>query len=285
MIKIAIPNKGRLSEKTISILEEAGFEFDINHRKLFSIVENYEMEILFTRTDDIPIYLERGIVDIGITGEDIVMEHESNLINLLELKFGKCRIVVAAPNGKYKSVSDITSQSIKVATSFPNITKSYFKTKNITADIADIHGAVEISPRLGLADVIVDITSSGTTLEKNDLEILDVIAHSQASLFVSEKSYGKYKEKIDTVTAAIKSVLDAHEKKYLMANIPVSEIENIKGILPSITAPTILPLSGKNDIVAIHTVMENSLINKSISALKKHRATGILVMNIERIYE
>ncbi|MHC4884523.1 MAG: ATP phosphoribosyltransferase, partial [Planctomycetota bacterium] len=187
MLRMAIPNKGRLFDQTTQILDEAGFEFDIHDRRLCTKVENFDLEILFTRTDDIPVYLANGIVDLGITGHDIVIEHEVDLELLTHLKFGKCKIVVAAPEGRYASVKDLPA-NCRVATSFPNITKAYFEQHGIEAEIADIHGAVEISPKLGLADAIVDITSSGTTLTMNELEILDVILKSDASLFANPAS-------------------------------------------------------------------------------------------------
>jgi len=282
MIKMALPNKGRLHEKAVALLKEAGFEFDVKSRQLFATVENFDMELIFTRTDDIPVYIEKGIVDIGLTGQDIEAEHEFGLKLLKGLDYGKCTVIVAAPNGKYKSINDIKGP-INVATSFVNITKNYFKSKNIEVEIADIHGAVEISPKMGLADVIVDITSSGTTLIKNNLEILDEIMVSEAAIFTSNNIYIDKKEDIDLVIDAINSVMDAHTKKYIMANIPAKNIEKACEILPSISSPTILSLHDTN-MRAIQAVVGENEVNEIVRKLKKIDASGILTLNIERLF-
>ncbi len=283
-IKIAIPNKGRLFEKTITILEEGGFTFDISSRKLCTDVENFEMEILFTRADDIPVYLEKGIVDLGITGIDLVTEHQGALELLLPLGFGKCKMIVAGPDGKYKDINDLP-KSCRVATSYPNIAKKYFEEKGIAVEIADIHGAVEISHKLGLADVIVDITSSGTTLTMNELEILDVMMNSEASLFANKQSLIDKNDNINLVVESIKSVLAAHRKKYIMANVPKDQTEKLTNIMPSITAPTILNLSECNQTVAVHSVINEGEVNKTVKELRGIGAEGILILNIERLFE
>jgi ATP phosphoribosyltransferase len=280
---MAIPNKGRLFDQTTQILAEAGFDFDIHDRRLCTKVDNFELEILFTRTDDIPVYLTNGIVDLGITGHDIVIEHEAELELLTHLKFGKCKIVVAAPEGKYQSVKDLPA-NCRVATSFPNITKRYFEQHGIEAEIADIHGAVEISPKLGLADAIVDITSSGTTLTMNELEILDVILTSDASLFANPDALKAKASDIDLVVTSIKSVLDAHAKKYIMANLPTAQTDAVKAILPGITAPTILNLAACPETVAIHSVINENEVNQVVKELRAIGAVGILVLNIERLF-
>ncbi|MHC4871732.1 MAG: ATP phosphoribosyltransferase [Planctomycetota bacterium] len=283
-LKIAIPNKGRLFEKTIAILEEAGFTFDISARKLCTEVENFEMEILFTRTDDIPVYLEKNIVDLGITGIDIVTEHKSDLEPLLKLGFGKCRMIVAGPEGKYSDIKKLPSPC-RVATSFPNIARSYFEDKGIDVEIADIHGAVEISHKLGLADAIVDITSSGTTLSMNELEIIDLIMNSEASLYANKKSMTTKADDINLVVESMKSVLAAHRKKYIMANVPKSESEKLSDIMPSITAPTVLNLAACPETVAVHSVISECEVNQTVQKLREIGAEGILVLNIERLFE
>ena len=282
MIKMALPNKGRLHEKAVDLLKEAGFKFDVKSRQLFATVENFEMELIFTRTDDIPVYINKGIVDIGITGQDIEAEHEFGLKCLKGLGYGKCTVIVAAPNGQYKSVADIKGP-INVATSFVNIAKNYFKSKNIETEISDIHGAVEISPKMGLADVIVDITSSGTTLVKNNLEILDEIMVSEAAIFTSDSIYSDKKEDIDMVIDSINSVMDAHKKKYIMANIPAKNVDAACKVLPSISSPTVLPLHDEN-MKAIQAVVSEHDVNSIVRELKKLDATGILTLNIERLF-
>lgn len=284
MLKIAIPNKGRLFEKTIAVLEEAGFTFDISARRLCTQVENFKMEILFTRTDDIPVYLEKEIVDIGITGLDLVTEHKSDLEMLLKLGFGKCKVIVAGPEKKYSSVEDFP-KPCRVATSFPNITKKYFEEKGLPVEIADIHGAVEISHKLGLADAIVDITSSGTTLAMNELEIFDLIMESEACLFANKKSLAEKGEDINLVLESIKSVLAAHRKKYIMANVPKDQSDKLSSVMPCITAPTILNLAACSDTVAVHSVVSECEVNQTVKELRKIGAEGILVLNIERLFE
>ncbi len=282
MIKMALPNKGRLQEKAISLLKDAGFAFDVKDRQLFASVENFDMEIIFTRTDDIPVYINKGIVDVGITGEDIEAEHGFALKKLKGLGYGKCTVVVAAPKGKYASVDNIKGP-IAVATSFVNITKRYFASKNVEVEVSDIHGAVEISPKMGLADVIVDITSSGTTLVKNDLEILDNILTSEAAIFTSNEIYSEKYDDINHVIDSIESVICANSKKYLMANIPVENIEKACAILPGISSPTVLPLHN-DKMRAIQTVVGENEVNEVVRQLKKLKATGILTLNIERLF-
>ncbi len=286
MLKIAIPNKGRLFDKTISLLSEAGFKFDISERQLFAPIFNFPMEILFVRADDIPTYIYSGIVDLGITGQDLVAEEEVDIQQLLPLGYGKASMVVAAPEGTIDSIEDLKNKgTIRIATSFKNITKRFFEDINIKYEIADIHGAVEITPRLGLSDVIVDITSTGTTLRMNKLKIIHKIMDSQATLFANKNSLKEKEEDINIVVNALKSVLDAHKRKYLMANIPKNNIEKAKEIVPGITAPTVLSLYSTEDMVAIHAVVNEDEINHIVNSLKKIGATGILILNIERIFE
>ena len=266
MLKIAIPNKGRLFDKTINILSSAGFDFEISQRQLFSKIENFNMEILFVRTDDIPTYIDSGIVDLGITGEDLVAEEGVNIENLLPLNFGKASIVVAANEENVNSIDDLKKfNPLRVATSFKNLASNYFKSKNINFKIEDIHGAVEITPRLGLADVIVDITSTGTTLKMNKLKIIDKIMDSQACLFANKNSLKEKNEEIQIVVDSIKSVIIAKNKKYLMANIPKDKIEEAKKIVPGLTAPTVISLYSVDDMIAIHVVVEEKNINYNYS--------------------
>ncbi len=283
-LKLAVPNKGRLNERAIEILKQAGLEIEsVGERKLYASVKNRDFSVMFLRAQDIVRFVQMGAVDMGITGWDLVLESELDVKKMLDLGFGRCRLSVAVPESMgVDRPEDIPDGSI-VATSFPNMTQKYFKKLHKKVKITDVSGAAEVTPHLGVADLIVDLVSSGSTLKTNHLKEIAVVADSQAVLIASKRMEGEKGELMLELASAIQSVIEAEEKKYLMADVPVSSLDEVKRILPGIAGPTVMNIVGRTDVVAIHVLVDKSQIYDSVNKLKKLGATGILIVPIDRI--
>ncbi|MBQ3641176.1 ATP phosphoribosyltransferase [bacterium] len=284
VLKIAIPNKGRLSEKIYDLLNCAGLVFPAKDERTLQVTtKDKKYSIIFVRTQDIPMFVENGIADIGFTGFDILTELKANVDKIMDLDFGYCEMVVAVKEeDTYQTSSDLPD-TIKVATSFPNIAKEYFEKIGKTAKIIEVSGATEITPRLGLSDVVVDITSSGSTLKSNKLRIIDKILESTA-IVISNKSLSEdKKEKTKTILRALKSVIDAREKKYLMAHVPKKSLDEIRAFLPGLSSPTIMSLAGDDEHVVMHVVVDAEKVFDSIDKLKKLGGQGILIMTVDQM--
>lgn len=283
-LKLAVPNKGRLNERSIEILKQAGLEIeDGGERKLYASVKNRDFSVMFLRAQDIVRFVHMGAVDMGVTGWDLVLESDLDVKKMLDLGFGKCRLSVAVPESMgIDKVEDIPDGSI-IATSFPNMTQKYFKKLHKKVEITNISGAAEVTPRLGVANLIVDLVSSGSTLSSNHLKEIAVIADSQAVLISSKKTGSEKGELMMELASAIQSVIEAEGKKYLMADVPVSVLEEVRKILPGIAGPTVMTIVGRTDVVAIHVLVDKSKIYDSVNKLKKLGATGILIVPIDRI--
>ena len=284
MLKIAIPNKGRLSEKIYDLLNCAGLVFPSkDERSLQVTTKDNKYSIIFVRTQDIPMFVENGIADIGFTGFDILTECGANVNKIMDLDFGYCEMVVAVKEEDIYKTSKDLPVDLKIATSFPNIARRYFEKMGKQPKIIEISGATEITPRLGLADVVVDITSSGATLKSNKLRIIDKILKSTA-IVIQNKDLNEIKqEKTKVVLRAIKSVTDAREKKYLMAHVPKSSIDEIKAFLPGLSSPTLMTLAGDEEHVVMHVVVDADKIFDSIDKLKKLGGQGILIMTVDQM--
>jgi len=283
-LKLAIPNKGRLNEKSVQMLKQAGLEFDdADERKLYANVKRRDLSVMFLRASDIVRFVHSGAVDMGITGKDLVLEQDADVKILDELNFGHCRLSVAVPEGSgIDDVSQIKDGMI-VATSFPSMTKRYFSKLGKKVQIEQISGAAEITPHLGVSQLIVDLVSSGSTLKMNRLKEIAVIAESQAVVIVNKKAYKDQKEKMEELVSAIRSVLDAENKKYLMADVPTSSLEEVRKFFPGIAGPTVMNIMGREDIVAIHVVVDKDKVYDAIVRLKKMGASGILITPIDRM--
>lgn len=280
-IKIAIQKSGRLFEDSLQLLKECGLKVDSSNGKLKSVVSNFSMEVLFLRNSDIPQYVEDGVVDIGIVGENLLIEENSKLKTLMKLNFSKCRVSLAVPkNSKIKSVKDFEGK--KIATSYPNTVSSYLKKNNVKAEIHTISGSVEVAPTLGLADGICDIVSSGNTLFMNGLKELEVILKSEAVLVKSKNISPDKKEILDKLVFRMKSVLMAKNSKYILLNAPNDAIDKISAILPGMKSPTVLPLA-ESGWSSIHSVISEEQFWENIDALKIAGAQGILVVPIEKM--
>jgi ATP phosphoribosyltransferase len=283
-LRMAVPNKGRLSDRSVEILRRAGL--DLNNggeRKLYAPVKNMDFEIMFLRAQDIVRFVHTGAVDIGITGKDLVMESGLDVKIIQALNFGYCRLSVASPEGSgIDSVEDVPDEAI-IATSFPNLTRQFFEEKGKKVRITEVSGAAEVTPRIGVADIIVDLVSSGSTLKGNRLKEIGTILESWAVVVANPSSMEAKREEIEELTSAIKSVTDAEDKKYLMADVPTSALEEIRSFLPGIAGPTVMNIMGRDDCVAIHVVVEKDKVYESVTRLKRLGASGILIVPIDRM--
>jgi ATP phosphoribosyltransferase len=280
-LKLAIQKSGRLSEKSLEILKECGIKVSNGDRKLKTEAKNFPMEILFLRDDDIPQYVEQGVADIGILGENEVLERDKDVVIIEKLGFGNCRLSLAIPKDDiYTGVSFF--QDKKVATSYPKILHNFFKENNINASIEEIGGSVEIATSIGLADGIFDIVSTGSTLLMNGLKEIETVLKSEAVL-ISNKNLSEDNSAIlDKLLFRIKAFKNGTRNKYIVLNAPNDSLEKISTLIPGMRSPTILPLSCSN-WSSIHSVVEEDDFWNVIDALKSYGAEGILVMPIEKM--
>ncbi|WP_400208080.1 ATP phosphoribosyltransferase [Candidatus Methanomassiliicoccus intestinalis] len=283
-IKLAVPNKGRLNERSLEMLKRAGLEVETgSDRLLFASVKNGNFSILFLRAQDIVRFVQTGAVDAGITGWDLVLENGNDVELVKEMGFGRCRLSVAVPAASgIKTVADVPNGS-RVATSFPNMTKKFFEEQGKEVEIAVISGAAEVMPRMGVADFITDLVSSGSTLKSNNLQEIAVIAESQAVLIASKNLDEEQLKELQELASALESVEIAEHKKYLMADVPVDSLAEVRSFLPGIDGPTVMNIAGRDDVVAIHVVVDKSQIYSTVNKLKKLGASGILIVPIDRM--
>ena len=278
-LKIAIQKSGRLNEKSVELLKNCGLSFENYKSSLISPVSNFPLEILFLRDDDIPEYVQDGIADLGIVGENVINETEVDVAYLQMLGFGKCSLKLAIPNqSDIHSVADLNGKSI--ATSYPVILKKFLDENNVSADIRTISGSVEISPGLGLSDAICDIVSTGGTLKSNGLKSFANVMDSEAVL-IGRKGIEEEPLTVELIQR-VQSVLRAKETKYVVLNIEQKNLEAIKSLLTGIKSPTVVPLA-EEGWVAVHTVIPEKDFWNKISKLKAAGAQGIVVMPIEKI--
>ncbi len=283
-LKIAIPSKGRISNPSINILEKAGIELkDNNNRKLISATYNPDIDIMFARSSDIPEFVSDEIVDMGITGLDLIKENEVDVIYLTDLKFGKTSLVLASPeDSNINSIEDVTDDMV-VATEFPNLTKKYLKDHDLDLKIVTLSGSTEVAPFIGVADLITDLTSTGTTLNMNHLKVIGNILDSSIMLITNQNSLDNKKDLVEAVSTSIAGVIEADRKKLVMMNVERKYLDEIKKLMPSMTGPTISEVLSKKDTVAVQAVVEEKEVFKLINNLKNAGAKDILVIPIERI--
>lgn len=280
-LKLAIQKNGRLSEKSLKLLEECGIKISNGTRKLKAVSSNFPLEILFLRDDDIPQYVEQGVADIGIIGLNEVLEQRKNIELVQKLGFAQCRLSLAIP--KEETYSGIQYfENKKVATSYPEILSSYFQEKNINVQIEKIGGSVEIAPGIGLSDGIFDIISTGSTLLTNGLKEVDTVLESEAVLISSENLSDENQEILKKLLFRINAVKEASESKYILLNAPNENLEKIINLLPGMKSPTVLPLA-ESGWSSIHSVIKEDKFWEVIENLKKEGAQGILVLEIEKM--
>lgn len=281
-LKIAIQKNGRLSEDSLKVLEHMGLELETYGRRLFATCRNFPVEVLFCRDDDIPGYVESGVADLGIVGQNIVRETGSKLAELSKPGFGYCRLTAAVPKkSEITQLSELEGKSI--ATSFPRLTKELFETRGVNIKVIEIAGAVEITPALGVADAILDITSTGSTMMLNDLKPIEVLMETEAVIVAgSTKLPGAKQRLVDQMLTRLSGVLAAKNLKYVLMNAPSKSLESIKKVAPGLNAPTVMPLA-RDGWIAIHAVIDEAQFWEVFPELKALGAEGILVMPIEKV--
>ena len=283
-IKIAIPSKGRISEPSINILEKAGLGLiDKNNRKLISKTFNDDIEVMFARASDIPEFVNDGVADMGITGVDLIQESESDVEELLDLRFGQTKLVLAAPEDSDINCVEDIADDMKVATEFPVLTKKYLNEKGLDLKIVKLSGSTEAAPFIGIADLITDLTSTGTTLKMNHLEIIDTILESTIKLIANHKSLEEKRELIESVSTSIKGVLDADRKKLIMMNVYSDDLDKVKDVMPSMGGLTISEVLSDKKTVAVQAVIDEKEVFELVNDLRNAGAHDILVVPIERI--
>jgi len=283
-IKIALPSKGRISDPSVKLLERAGIGLkDNTNRKLFSETYDEDISVMFTRAADIPEFVADGAADLGITGLDLIEENEADVKILEDLNFGKAKLVLASPEeSDINSTSDIKYGSV-VATEFPGLTERYMKSKGLLVKIVELSGSTEIAPFIGVADIVADITSTGTTLKMNHLKIIDTILESSIKLIANKKSFIQKNDKIEAIRTGIKGVLDAEGKKLVMMNVAEKHLDEVKKAMPGLTGPTVSNVLSDSGFMAVHAVVNERDVFNLVNQLKKIGARDILVVPIERI--
>jgi len=280
-LRLAIPNKGRLVEPTLRLLHDAGLVFEEHDRSLVALVQNYDLDILFVRTNDVIEFVGDGVADLGITGVDLLTETGAELPQVRALGYGRCRLAAAVSNdAPYQVVEDLAG--LRVATAHPNTARRFFAEHGIPVEIVPISGAVEVAPRLGLAEGIVDLVSTGSTLAMNGLRQIGDVLASEAILIANptaDRDRGADLAAVDTMLSA---VIAARGRKYLMMNAPVPRLAELEELLPALESPTVIPLAHAG-MIAIHSVVGADEVWGLLPKLKAAGASGILVLPIEKI--
>lgn len=281
MLKIAIQKSGRLYEESVKLLKECGIQLNNGNKQLKTVAENFPIEIFFLRDDDIPQYVYDSVADIGIVGENVLLEKNKEIDLIYKLGFGKCRLSLAVPKSmKYESLKDING--LKIATTYAHITQAFLKENDIQAEIHEISGSVEIAPGIGLADVICDLVSSGSTLFTNNLKEVEVVLKSEAVLVGDKKMSEENKQILQKLLMRINAVKTAKNNKYILLNAPNHQLENIAAVLPGSKSPTIVPLA-EEGWSSVQSVVNENDFWEVIEKLKELEAEGILVIPIEKM--
>ncbi|WP_462262731.1 ATP phosphoribosyltransferase [Ferruginibacter sp.] len=281
MLKIAIQKSGRLYEDSVKLLKECGIELNNGNKQLKAVANNFPLEIYFLRDDDIPQYVYDGVADIGIVGENVLLEKNKDIDLVYRLGFGKCRLSIAVPKStQYKSIADL--QGLKIATTYSTILQKYLDANKSNAEIHEISGSVEIAPGIGLADAICDLVSSGSTLFTNGLKEVEVILKSEAVLTANKNLSAENKLLLEKLLMRITAVKSAKNNKYIILNAPNNQLKNISAILPGMKSPTVTPLA-EEGWSSVQSVVNENDFWEVIEKLKQCEAQGILVLPIEKM--
>lgn len=281
VLRLAVPNKGRLMDPTIALLKESGLEFERSGGALSAHVRNVDLDLLFVRADDIPELVADEVADLGITGQDLLAEFNTGLPELAALGFGKCQLVAAVPNASpVDKLDDLAGSTI--ATAHPRVTERFFADRAIDIAIVPLRGSVEVAPKLGVADAIVDLVSTGSTMLVNGLRPIDTLLTSQAVLVAAPLALEQRRAEIDRVALAVGAVTSARRKRYLLLNAPADSVAAITEIIPGLGAPTVVPLS-EPAMVAIHSVVDANAVWNLLPGLKAAGGRDILVLPIEQM--
>lgn len=287
MLRIALPNKGRLADETRELLADAGLQLRFRGARALTASLGGRYEALFVRSQDVAEFVADGAADLGVTGWDLVCESERALDSLLDLEFGRCRLVVAVREDRPVAGIDDLAVGERVATVFPRLTKAYFARAHSVVELVPVSGAVEVAPHLGIADTIVDLTETGSTLKVNGLREIATVLQSSARLVgdtggrcsTDPELLGARNDLVD----ALRSVVSARGQRYLMANVPRPRLEEVRRILPGISGPTVVDVLDGGDMVAVHAVCPADGLDQTIRRLKLLGCAGILVTRIERL--
>ena len=280
-LRLAIPNKGRMVDPTLRLLHDAGLVFDEHDRSLVARVQNFDLDILFVRTNDIIEFVGDGVADLGITGVDLLTETGAELPRIRDLGYGRCRLAAAVPNDTpYQAVDDLAG--LRVATAHPNTTRRFFETRSIPVDVIPISGAVEVAPRLGLAEAIVDLVSTGSTMVMNGLRPIGDVLSSEAVLVANPTAHQDRAGDLAAIDTMLTAVIAARGRKYLMMNAPAAKLAELEALLPGLESPSVIPLA-HNGMIAIHSVVGSDDVWGLLPRLKAAGASGILVLPIEKI--
>lgn len=281
VLKIAIQKSGRLSEKSLQLISEAGISFNNDDRKLITKSSNFPIEILFLRDDDIPQYVADGVADVGIVGENVIHEKKSPIKVVEKLDFAKCHLSLAVPRAiEYSGLTFFNGK--KIATSYPKILQAFLDDHNIKSEIHEISGSVEIAPGIGLADAIFDIVSSGSTLISNGLREVEIVMQSEAVIIGNLNLSVEKQNTLENLLYRIRSVQKGIKHKYVVLNAPIEKIEQITKVIPGMKSPTVVPLA-QDGWVSIHSVIMESDFWNVIDQLRECGAQGILVIPIEKM--
>ncbi len=279
-MRLALPNKGRLAEPAVDLLRSAGLDFELSERRLSASVANADLELLFVRTEDVAEYVADGLVELGLTGADLVAEHGGELQTILPLGFGACSLVLAVPRDA--GVTEVAAlDGARIATSFPRVTAAYLEGCGLNAQVVEVRGAVEVTPELGVADAVVDLVASGSTLRMNGLRPIATLLASEAVL-IGRSGEPDADGRLATLVDMLSSVLDARGREYMMMNAPADALDRIRALIPGLSGPTVMPLADPSQI-AVHSVVERSQLWRLVPALKQAGARDILVVPIEKV--
>lgn len=280
-LRLAVPNKGRLVEPSVQLLRDAGLVFEEHDRSLVARVQNFDLDILFVRTNDVIEFVGDGVADLGITGIDLLTETGAELPRLRELGYGRCKLAAAVPTDtRYQAVEDLAG--LRVATAHPNTARRFFAERRIAVDVIPISGAVEVAPRLGLAEAIVDLVSTGSTLVMNGLRPIGDVLSSEAVLVANPTAHRDRAAEVTSIDTMLSSVIAARARKYLMMNAPATRLPELERLLPGLESPSVIPLAHEG-MIAIHSVVGADDVWGLLPRLKAAGASGILVLPIEKI--
>jgi ATP phosphoribosyltransferase len=280
-LRLAVPNKGRLLDPTLALLHDAGLVFEEHDRSLVARVQNFDLDILFVRANDVIEFVGDGVADLGITGIDLLTEAGAELPRIRSLGYGRCRLAAAVPTDTpYRSIDDLAG--LRVATAHPNTSRRFFESRRISVDVIPISGAVEVAPRLGLAEAIVDLVSTGSTLAMNGLRPIGDILESEAILVANPTAHRQRSGDLEAIDTMVSAVIAARDRKYLMMNAPAAKLAELESLLPGLESPSVIPLA-HDGMIAIHSVVGADEIWGLLPRLKAAGASGILVLPIEKI--
>ncbi len=291
-LNLAIQKSGRLADESRALLERCGIDLLKSKDQLVCKAQNFPLDVFFVRVNDIPTFVATNACHIGIISQNILMDEQTTSSNpqlksietLMELGFGRCRLSIAIPNAsEYEGIKGFEGK--RIATSYQGLLSEYLARQGINCDIVPMQGAVEIAPRMGMADAICDLVSTGTTLAINGLKEVEVIFESQSVLIRNSTLNSTQEELLDRLMLRLQSVQVAKKSKYIMLHCPSDKLEDIKSILPGSEAPTILALQGREDLVAVHAVCEEGVFWNTMEDLKKMGASAIMVLPIEKMLD